>query len=327
MKGWREPQRVAARGLAALLFASVLLLTASAGWAAGENVCNNRPCIQIGAFNIEWLGTPNFRGCQQGVPNSCWPLRTRNEVSQIADLFTRVLDLDVVTLIEINTSSRQFGWLKEIAASRGYDEFHVGNAQQNVVVMWRRDRVQARGQSRALEVRTSFSLPGNCRSNGLRAPLAVPLKSGNFDFVVVGVHLKSQRGGDCADRVRAEQAKDIVGRLTELRQDDPDIIVIGDFNAELSDTSLRPLFAAGFQSLTQAQLRSPGSGPVSYLKEPFRSVIDHLMVLENTRAEFVPRSTTIFSAPASQTAYEKYLRHISDHAPVWASFYTDRDDD
>lgn len=313
--------------IAAVALAWTYLAQTAGPAAANSNTCEGRPCIQVGAFNVEWLGTRR-RNCEdQNDPRTCWPLRSHREVTQIADLFTQTLDLEVVALVEINTGSQQFRWLKEIAAERGYEARWEGDAMQNVVLLWRTDRVDLQGTVAALDVRTSFQLSGGCRSSNLRAPLAAQFRAGAFEFVVLAVHLKAQIGGDCADRVRAEQAKDIVAKLSELRARDKDIIVIGDFNAELNDASLKPLFDAGFGPLTTSRNRSPTSANVSYLKDPYRNVIDHLMILPASERDWVARSTTIFQAPTEPAALTKYLRHISDHAPVWASFFTDTDSD
>jgi exonuclease III len=60
---------------------------------------------------------------------------------------------------------------------------------------------------------------------------------------------------------------------------------------------------------------------------PFRSNIDHLLVQLESTTEWVNKTTIIFTPPPDPEGRKKYTDFISDHAPVWASFRTDVDDD
>ncbi len=282
------------------------------------NLCGVEPCIQVGTFNIEWFGTTETNKHQH---------RSELVINQIATLIADTLDLEVVVLEEINSESEEFAQLEQALGTRGY-KLSSGTAggEQRVVIAYDDDEVDLVGEVSELDVRSDFNLGGNCTSGGARRPLMAKLQAGEFDFILIGVHLKSQLGGDCADDVRTEQSKDLIEKINELvaSSDEKDVIITGDFNATFDDSSLSPLLSnTGFRALTRPSRRANGSNSISYLKAPFQEIIDHLLVRGSETTEWINKSTFIFNPPTNQTQRRKYLKHVSDHAPTWSSFRTD----
>ena len=294
--------------------------------------CNGRQCIQAGTFNIEWFGTTDTSKHQH---------RSKLAVSRIADLIADTLDLEVVVLEEINSESEEYEWFTEFLKERGYElRSGVTGGEQRVVIAFDTDEVSllndAEGEGvKEMNVRSDFDLGGGCRSSNLRLPLYGKFKAGEFDFVFVGVHLKSQRRVDgannpeqCPDDIRRAQAQDIVAALPDIMSElnDQDVVIAGDFNATISDPSLSPLLSsAGFAALSTSSRRASGSNSISYLKVPFQEIIDHVFIRLGNTTEWANRSTFIFNPPTNQTLLNKYLKFTSDHAPVWTSFFTDGD--
>jgi endonuclease/exonuclease/phosphatase family metal-dependent hydrolase len=317
--------RTLSRWAPALPLALVFLTAAYSGpGAAPAQDCSSNPCIQIGTFNIEWLGASN---------ESMHPHRTREQVRRIGALIANTLDLEIVVLEEINTESAEYGWLREYLTERGY-RLRAGEAggEQRVVIAYDDDEVDllptlGGDGIRELPVQASFNYPDGCRSEA-RRPLAGHFRAGQFRFLLVGVHLKSQRDGECGDRIRTVQTTELFTAVQRLRSEsgERDVIIAGDFNSRLSNVTLAPLLGApGFRALTTAERRASGSPDISYLKAPYQELIDHLVVDIAATREWVPRSTTIYRVPTSPSARAAYLRTISDHAPVWASFATSTD--
>ena len=309
--------------LVALLCGPPVAVAAAAGAPQVPNLCAGQPCIQIGTYNIEWFGTNDL---------SKHAHRSKTTVKQIATFIADTLDLEVVVLEEINPDSQEYQWLEAALQQRGYRLHHgTTGGGQAVVIAYDADEVSLLDEVQELDVRNTFDLGGGCRSSGLRKPLAGHFRAGQFDFVLVGVHLKAQPGGQCSDNVRREQAKDLRDKLSTLLSaaQERDIIVTGDFNATLSDPSLNPLLqtSTGLRALTAASRRAPGSGSISYLEAPFQEIIDQMLVRLGDTTEWLNRSTFIFNPPTNQAALNNYLRFFSDHAPVWASFRTAADDD
>lgn len=135
---------------------------------------------------------------------------------------------------------------------------------------------------------TTFERPdsdgsGQCTTTNARKPVFANLRAGQFDFAVVGVHLKSKlKPQNCSDEtftafVRAEQIKALLNKTTrrqQIGQVDQDVLVIGDFNDEVDESGPNALRQGGFRLLTEDANRSSSSGTLSYLKAPFRSKIE-----------------------------------------------------
>jgi|GEM_PF-6640568 len=281
--------------------------------------------IEIGTYNLFWLGTEmRYR---KG-------LRKEEDVKRIADFVTDDLDLEVVAFEEVNTSMRgrftfknrerrmsdqQYKWLKKYMQDDGY-EFLAGKSgdKQNIVIAYDRDEVTLLSDPVELDSPSS--------SGRLRKPLAARFKSGQFDFWVVAVHLKSQIGGDYSDRLRAKQAGELLDAIENLISvsGERDIILVGDFNAEASDPSVSELFFAGnFYAQTWKGRLTDNSNDVSYLIGSFASLIDHIMVRPVDTSELIRQSTHVYSPDD----VDSYIDEFSDHVPVWTSFCTELDAD
>jgi len=306
--------------------------------AAPAELCDGEPCIQVGTFNAYWLGAR--RRYER-------PLRRPREVERMTELIADRLDLEVVVLQEVNVEEREwddggllftpepYGWLRSTLGERGYRlaEGRSGNAQR-LVIAYDADEVELLEDAFELAVRDAFEFSPECRSAGLRRALAARFRAGQLDFWAVGVHLKSKRGGECSERIRSAQAAELARELERLveRSGEPDVLLLGDFNAGAGESSLAPLREAGFVALTDAGRRAPESAGISYLIPPYESLIDHLMIRPGPTAEWIAGSTRVFDPHTfegddEERSRRRYLELISDHAPVWASFRTARDDD
>jgi predicted extracellular nuclease len=250
-----------------------------------------------------------------------------------------VLDLEIVVFVEINTASDEWATLKNALASRGFKFIEGSGGNQRVVLAYDDDEVDllATAESAEPDVRTSFSR-GECSTSNARKPLFGNFRAGQFDFTVIGVHLKSGlRPKGCPDDtftafVRGEQASDVlaeIGRREQAGSIDQDIILVGDFNAGLDDASLNKLRGGGFRVLTEEANRSPSSGSLSYRKGSFRSVLDHIAARPVTDREWVARSTMYLPALTTMSEDElaKFRQRFSDHSPAWTEFRVGLPDD
>ena len=125
------------------------------------------------------------------------PDRTDEQLDHLATRIADTLDLEIVVFEEINTKSEQWAKLKSKLAAHGYKFFEGTTSDRNqfVVLAWDADEVTLLDDSaRELDVRNSFDLDEGCKLPGLRKPVVARFKAGEFDFWVVGVHLKSQVG-------------------------------------------------------------------------------------------------------------------------------------
>jgi endonuclease/exonuclease/phosphatase (EEP) superfamily protein YafD len=307
--------------LAPTLVLALALLAPPAFSSQGSapRACRDEPCIQVGSFNLEYLG-------QRG--------RSREQVEALADLVAEHLDLEVVALQEIDTGSEAWGWLRESLAARGYRFFEgtTSGRSQFVVLAWDSDEVELTpGSARELPTDTGFTDPDDpaCAYEGLRRPVAARFSAGDFDFWVVGVHMKSRYRGTppdamplgCPSWIRDRQADQLVRQVDALIRSsgEEDVVLAGDFNELAGDDSLRPLRMADFAS--QMVHRMPGSRAGSYLPAGDHDLIDLVWILEYETREVAPGSGSVF-VPADA---EAFIETMSDHVPVWASFHTGED--
>ncbi|MCI0628234.1 MAG: hypothetical protein L0387_42380 [Acidobacteria bacterium] len=295
--------------------------------------------VTVGAWNLEWLGTPAKRS------NNLGPRRAE-DLRAIATTIADVLDLEVVVLVEINTQHAEWTTLRGELAPRGFQFIEGSGGAQRVVIAFDADEVQATPSTEPAEPAgfpTSFTRPdsdgsGQCLTSNAPKPLFANLRAGQFDFTVVGVHLKSKLSPqDCSDQTftafaREEQANAIlaeIARRQQIGQADQDVLVLGDYNDEVHESAPNALRAGGFRLLTEDANRSPSSGNLSYLKAPFRSKIDHIAMRpvergSHSRSEtmYLPAITTM-----TQAELDTFHRRFSDHGPAWTEFGISQPDD
>jgi exonuclease III len=307
----------------------LLLITWTARACAQDapNACDDGKCIQIGSYNIELFGNPRapFNTVVRGP-------RTDAEIDSLVNRIAKDLDLEVVVFEEINTHSDEWAKFKEKMKAQGYQFFEgtASDRNQFVVLAWDTDEVQLVDNSaHELVFKNNFDFGDGCAVPGQRKPVAAHLKAGEFDFWVVGVHLKSQLGEtSCSDRVRTEQCKELVERTKELIQQsgERDVIIVGDFNNRVGPESLRPLADAGFISQMKSLMPQSAKGSFVKLDELNDSdeLIDQVMLRYNDTREVVKNSACVMKLP-SRDETEKYIIEQSDHVPVWVSFRTDAD--
>ena len=288
--------------------------------------CKAQTCIRVGSFNIELLGSQRKRG---GNPIS---KRSSDDLEELADLIGETSELDVVALQEIDTSSRQWRDLKRLLDDQGYSVAIEGTTSardQFQVLLYRRDTITLQqGSAVEVDVSTSYDFGGGCEYEGLRQPLSAKFTAEAFDFIVMSVHLKSKSARgipyDCPDDIRSAQVDELIDAADDLKQrfGETDVILVGDFNAAEDEESLKALADEGFVS--QMKFRADGSGSYSYRKGG-NKLIDHVMINPSATTEFVPRSGFVYLVQDAELQH--HVRRLSDHMPVWSSFYAHNDDD
>lgn len=172
------------------------------------------------------------------------------------------LNADIFVLEEIKDGSLDV--VAEKLGARGAGHYSVAygstGGQQRVAMMWDLDWIRAkddvrelfgRGQIRSSDGRDAFPrLPLWGYFTGLRDDL----EEAPFDFQLLGLHLKSQRGGGQPQRIAASEKLATWMRLDAVQQD-ADVIMMGDWNEKPnSDTweAMRRLEEQGhalFQSI------------------------------------------------------------------------------
>lgn len=296
--------------LSALLLGIASILSAVTAQAAPA--CQG--CVRIGSWNIQDFGSERRRQTASA--------------EQLAAMIADAWQLDLIALQEINSSASEYRGVRysdkpwqELASAlrrRGY-QVAVGDSgyQQRLAFAWR-PPVTLRGRVRELATADRYQPSENCRAGGLRKPLSGYFQAGNFDFHAVNVHLKSSFGNArCGHEVRLLQSKELLRLTATLEQKDPELLVLGDFNASAAHASLQPL-AQRWHGLLSKPQRAAGSGASSQGEPARGNVIDLLWSNAAAARTWRANSSMIFQ-PANDAVF---YRQFSDHRPVWADFTT-----
>lgn len=138
-----------------------------------------------------------------------------------------------------------------------------------------------------------------------------------FDFTFVVVHLKAQIDEESRQR-RIAAVELLDGWIRERVLVDPDVVVVGDFNDELTDEPRWNVFGPFlehpelYRFLTMEEERA---GRHTYI--PFRAMIDHVLVTTDALDEYGNGRTSVLSIDRTMPGY---LDVVSDHLPVVAGF-------
>lgn len=126
-------------------------------------------------------------------------------------------------------------------------------------------------------------------------------------FNVVPVHLKAKGEGSLRRQMAARLLAEAVGELAKDEDYDIDWIIGGDYNATLAAGDFDALVNAGLQPITAVDASDQ---QITYVKAPFKSLIDHIFVSKN----LVPTNED-FVIVALDRNMERFL-DISDHRPI-----------
>jgi endonuclease/exonuclease/phosphatase family metal-dependent hydrolase len=309
-----------------LRYSLVLFLCAVAGLASA---CPKTECVRVGSWNIKWLGSEHRS--QPSDPQT---------ITAMANLIADKWSLDIVTLQEINTtldgeirgqqySLQSWNGLKKALEARGYQTYSGSSGYAQQVVMAWRAPVSIIRSPFELGLPEKYELGEFCRTSNMRKPLAGLFRAGQFDFWLVGLHLKAATGETrCSAAIREQQNQELVKEIKKLHKADLDVILAGDFNASQQHKTLAPLLENSFHPLHHPKLRNPQSNRYSYRSENAKkdsrgSLIDHVMVSSRHTKEWLPYTAMIYQPEDTQSFALTY----SDHLPIWVDFSTLTDDD
>ncbi len=221
---------------------------------------------------------------------------------------------DVVGLQEIPEDDDAV-WQSLDDALPEYDGFvaFYGDGFARVGVLYRPDRVTVD------DVRMEFASNDWAFPRPMLAARVAAVAAPEHDFELGVVHLKAQLDEESTERRRAAclALNTWVGSVQAEKSDD-DVVIVGDFNDELTDPEqwnvFGPLLApadGGFLTLSLEQ-----GGGYTYI--PFDSFIDHVHV----------RGASLHAASSAEVlaldaTVPDYLNTVSDHRPVIATLRFD----
>jgi exonuclease III len=238
------------------------------------------------------------------------------------------LDADLVVLTEVNPNDAPQRIVQELGA--GY---------QPPVILTQRDTVV---QNIAFVFKTGVSVSGARLIEGTdlaeeprsRKSLTANVRIGNFDFILIGVHLKSSR--DTASRnQRTRQCTRISEFITQaVAGNEKDVLVIGDYNMiprignvqndGTNFTAMNPTNFLRFVSTDSLVGQTSHIGGCNPLRG---NMLDGFAISRNFTSEYVAASTRLVAFGEIGLTCNTFFNRISDHRPIVSKFRITTDDD
>lgn len=140
-----------------------------------------------------------------------------------------------------------------------------------------------------------------------------------FDFNIIVLHLKAFSGTSNEERRRAAIDQLHTYILSEIAAGgDSDFIVLGDWNDQLNDPQAENVFQTILDDSTNFTfLTAALKGQYSYISNSYNSLIDHILITADARAEFSAGQTEVLYL---DDILPFYPNEVSDHRPVVSIF-------
>ncbi|MCC9606636.1 endonuclease/exonuclease/phosphatase family protein [Blastopirellula sp. JC732] len=298
--------------ISSLLIALSLLCTGACTPAAAD-------IIQVGSWNIEWLGKPEMRNSPPQKPEDlAAEIETAGvdvlALQEICDdypehdrLGNKTLD-QVVALLNRRKGN---DWKYELFPKRD-----VYAEAQLTGVAWNEARVKRVGGAMRIE---PVDLLGDNYYTWDRQPHAAKFSAGEgkTDFVIIPLHMKSNYGSSTSEMAkhRAAEASALIVELPKIKKTfgDDDIILIGDTNMlSAKEEGEKKFVGAGFRDLNAEDQNT-------HVKDaPF----DRVFVPKDQK-EFANSREVVHTAKNSRD----YERKLSDHYLISFQILVGADDD
>ncbi|CAN5744026.1 hypothetical protein BH20ACI4_BH20ACI4_22880 [soil metagenome] len=131
-----------------------------------------------------------------------------------------------------------------------------------------------------------------------------------IDFYLVPLHLKAMAEGSKRRRLASQILAAAVKKMIEKTGADEDWILGGDVNAELASQDFEKLLSGNMIALGA---EDENNGAFSYLKNPYKSLIDNIFLSANLAKTYNSKDYFII---AKEKTIPNYLKELSDHRPV-----------
>lgn len=251
-----------------------------------------------------------------------------DRIGRIAELI-RKIDPDLIVLTEVNPNDIP----DKIVEHLGEDY------QKPVILQQKADVVQniAFVFKKGVEVTDSKLIDGTDLSEEPRSrrALTANVRIGEFDFVLIGVHLKSSRDR-AARNQRTRQCTALSSFIDQsVAGAEKDVIVVGDYNMIPRVGNTRNDEVNFFAMDPRNYLRFVSSdflaGQTSHISRcnPLRgNLLDGFAVSRKfTKDEYIAGSTRLISFSELNESCSSFQSNISDHRPVVSRFNVATDDD
>jgi endonuclease I/V8-like Glu-specific endopeptidase len=264
--------------------------------------------VDIGFWNIEWF-------------NNRWT----EKLDAVARIVVE-MNLDIWVFVESGLEATE-ALARHLASTYSTEEWGVLASQdasaerQITTVMWNKSTVEVTSKTWPATVERLFqvdsrqfpqlaleSVHGKVFD---RYPalyeVETKLRGHAAKFNLVPIHLKAKAEGSLRRQMAARLLAEAVVALRADANFDGDWIIGGDANATLKSGDLDALTTAGLTAVTASDAED---SQITYVKAPFKSLIDHVFVSKN----MVPDESD-FMIVALDRTIDRFL-DVSDHRPI-----------
>lgn len=279
--------------------------------------------LRVGAWNIEWLGTPDSRtGPAHGVAQEPGDLADEIAASGVA-----VLALEEVTYnadVDGHPGNETLREALELLGPswrhRLFPKFSPGQKTQWTGLAWDESRAKPVGEPFEVPVKREV-VPGGGQMFD-RSPWAMKFQAGEgkTDLVLIPIHLKSNRNGTARGIAqRTAEAHALAEALGAVREKfgDQDVVVLGDTNIVRADEDTE-------EELTSPKLHDLGGGGPTTWKGA--ASFDRIYV-PALQPEFKGSSLAVHGYSFNPIEREDHKVKLSDHYLVYADVLVMDDDD
>ena len=249
-----------------------------------------------------------------------------DRIANIAETIERI-DPHVIVLTEVNPNDAPARIVEHLGAGYQPPVILEQNAEvvQNIALIFKdgvtvTDAELLEGTDLAEEPRSRKALKANVRI-------------GNFDFILIGVHLKSSRDG-ASRAMRTRQCTAIAEFIDDaVSGDEKDVLVVGDYNMIPRRGRTRNdevnFFALSPDNFLRFVSTDFLNGRTSHIDGcPLRgNLLDGFAISREFTREYVGDSTRLLTFNQLGRDCDAFLDEVSDHLPVVSRFRVDRPDD
>ncbi len=268
--------------------------------------------------NGETSRIPAF-GTDQTFEIATWniqnfPKAGENTLKLLAEII-QSLEIDVYAVQEIQDTLAFRQLMDRLPDYDGiYSADTYSSWYQKTGVIYKKQQVTLAGRKQ-LYWNDRFSFP----RSPLQVYVSVDFGTVDFDFYLIVLHLKAFSGAENEDRRRSavQKLKKYVENQIAAGAD-PDFILAGDWNDELTDEDLHNVFLPFLNNPEQfifLTLPLAKNGEVSYYVGNYRSLIDHILITTSIQQNHPNIETQIIKL---DQLLSNYYRYVSDHRPVAA---------
>ena len=232
-----------------------------------------------------------------------------------------ILDAEVITLVEVKPFAHMQDLIDGLAA-KGCEYESVmlpQNSDLNIGVLFKK----------GVEASNPRFIDGSDLGDpNKRKALVVDMKVGKFDFMLIGVHLKSGRGRT-QQQIRDQQCKVIGDFITEIRSNSrEDVLLMGDFNM-IPGEDVSNFHHLGGDDLMNFLSSWDLQARFSHILPAGRAnLLDGFAITRTYSTEYIRGSLRLFPMHwTMDMGRAKFRTQVSDHLPFVASFRIDRSRD